>query len=127
MSPVCQIRDDIASGISVAVDGPGTSQSLGNKGFGEFGLYDWRRVPECAIVPAATNGDGLPMPIRPRRGDPPLFHLVLIKPTHYDDDGYPNPLGQGRNPVQHLACLNGLAEDATSGARTGGGNPPPHL
>jgi hypothetical protein len=23
-------------------------------------------------------------------GNPPFFHFVMIKPTHYDDDGYPS-------------------------------------
>ena len=52
------------------------------------------------------------MPIRPRRGDPPVFHLVLIKPTHYDDDGYPIRWVKAAIPSNTLACLNGLAEDA---------------
>jgi Radical SAM superfamily len=49
---------------------------------------------------------------QPRRGDPPLFHLVLIKPTHYDDDGYPIRWVKAAIPSNTLACLNGLAEDA---------------
>ncbi len=52
------------------------------------------------------------MPTQPRRGDPPLFHLVLIKPTHYDDDGYPIRWVKAAIPSNTLACLNGLAEDA---------------
>ena len=52
------------------------------------------------------------MPTRPRRGDPPVFHLVLIKPTHYDDDGYPIRWVKAAIPSNTLACLNGLAEDA---------------
>lgn len=52
------------------------------------------------------------MPTRPRRGDPPIFHLVLIKPTHYDDDGYPIRWIKAAIPSNTLACLNGLAEDA---------------
>src|SRR5271167_127468 len=52
------------------------------------------------------------MPIQPRRGDPSLFHLVLIKPTHYDDDGYPIRWVKAAIPSNTLACLNGLAEDA---------------
>src|SRR6516165_3030748 len=39
------------------------------------------------------------------------FHLVLIKPTHYDDDGYPIQWLRSAIPSNTLACLNGLAED----------------
>src|SRR5262245_32616759 len=41
-----------------------------------------------------------------------LFHLVMIKPTHYDDDGYPIQWIRSAIPSNTLACLNGLAEDA---------------
>jgi Radical SAM superfamily len=41
-----------------------------------------------------------------------LFHLVMIKPTHYDDDGYPIQWLRSAIPSNTLACLNGLAEDA---------------
>jgi hypothetical protein len=53
------------------------------------------------------------MPIRPRRNDPPVvFHVVLIKPTHYDDDGYPIRWIKAAIPSNTLASLNGLVEDA---------------
>jgi hypothetical protein len=42
----------------------------------------------------------------------PVFHVVLIKPTHYDDDGYPIQWIRSANPSNTLACLNGLAMDA---------------
>jgi hypothetical protein len=42
-----------------------------------------------------------------------VFHLVLIKPTHYDDDGYPIQWLKAAIPSNTLACLNGLAEDAS--------------
>jgi hypothetical protein len=41
-----------------------------------------------------------------------LFHFVMIKPTHYDDDGYPITWWRSAIPSNTLACLNGLAEDA---------------
>jgi hypothetical protein len=41
-----------------------------------------------------------------------LFHLVLIKPTHYDDDGYPIQWFRSAIPSNTLACLYGLGEDA---------------
>jgi radical SAM superfamily enzyme YgiQ (UPF0313 family) len=40
------------------------------------------------------------------------FHLVMIKPTHYDDSGYPIQWLRSAIPSNTLACLNGLAEDA---------------
>jgi Radical SAM superfamily len=43
---------------------------------------------------------------------PPEFHIVLIKPTHYDDDGYPIQWIRSAIPSNTLACLNGLATDA---------------
>src|SRR5216684_4014841 len=42
-----------------------------------------------------------------------LFHLVLIKPTHYDDDGYPIQWIKAVIPSNTLACLNALARDAS--------------
>jgi len=41
-----------------------------------------------------------------------IFHLVLIKPTHYADDGYPIQWVKAAIPSNTLACLNGLAKDA---------------
>ena len=40
------------------------------------------------------------------------FHVVLIKPAHYDDDGYPIQWVRSAIPSNTLACLNGLAMDA---------------
>ena len=39
------------------------------------------------------------------------FHLVLIKPSHYDDDGYPIQWVRSLIPSNTLAAVNGLAED----------------
>jgi hypothetical protein len=41
-----------------------------------------------------------------------VFHFVAIKPSHYDDDGYPIQWLRSAIPSNTLACLNGLAEDA---------------
>jgi len=41
------------------------------------------------------------------------FHLVLIKPSHYDDAGYPIQWVKAAIPSNTLACLNALAEDAS--------------
>jgi hypothetical protein len=45
-------------------------------------------------------------------GDASLFHFVMIKPTHYDDQGYPIQWFRSAIPSNTLACLNGLALDA---------------
>ena len=53
------------------------------------------------------------MPDRTVGGDDAdLFHFVMIKPSHYDDDGYPIQWVRSALPSNTLACLNGLAEDA---------------
>ena len=39
------------------------------------------------------------------------FPLLLIKPTHYDDDGYPIQWFRSAIPSNTLAVLNGLALD----------------
>lgn len=44
--------------------------------------------------------------------DRAVFHFVMIKPTHYDDDGYPISWFRSAIPSNTLACLNALAEDA---------------
>ncbi|MDT8399545.1 MAG: radical SAM protein [Pseudomonadales bacterium] len=41
-----------------------------------------------------------------------VFHFVMIKPSHYDDEGYPIQWYRSLIPSNSLACLNGLAEDA---------------
>jgi hypothetical protein len=41
-----------------------------------------------------------------------IFHFVMIKPSHYDDNGYPIQWIRSAIPSNTLACLNGLAEDA---------------
>src|SRR6516164_4098383 len=48
----------------------------------------------------------------PRHGRQQSLHLVMIKPTHYDDDGYPIQWFRSAIPSNTLACLYGLAEDA---------------
>src|SRR5437667_4778947 len=41
-----------------------------------------------------------------------LFTFVMIKPTHYDDDGYPIQWFRSAIPSNTLAWMNALAEDA---------------
>ena len=40
-----------------------------------------------------------------------LFRLILIKPSHYDDDGYVIQWLRSPIPANSLACLYGLARD----------------
>jgi hypothetical protein len=44
-------------------------------------------------------------------GEAGVFHLILIKPTHYDDAGYPLQWRYSTIPSNALACVNGIAED----------------
>src|SRR5215813_5004112 len=56
---------------------------------------------------SATSGAGAAPVASPAR-----FHFVMIKPTHYDEDGYPIQWFRSAIPSNTLACLNALAEDA---------------
>src|SRR5438034_9148660 len=47
-----------------------------------------------------------------RDAAPAVLHFVMIKPTHYDDDGYPIQWLRSAIPSNTLACMNGLGEDA---------------
>ena len=40
-----------------------------------------------------------------------IFSIVMIKPSHYDDDGYPIQWLRSAIPSNTLACLNSIAED----------------
>src|ERR1700738_3076276 len=53
-----------------------------------------------------------PMVISPPSRLQTLFHFVMIKPTHYDDDGYPIQWFRSAIPSNTLACLNGRAQAA---------------
>jgi hypothetical protein len=53
----------------------------------------------------------MPSPAADKKAD--LFHFVMIKPTHYDDDGYPIQWLRSAIPSNTLACLNALAQDAS--------------
>ncbi len=50
-----------------------------------------------------------------------LFTFVLVKPTHYDDDGYPIQWFRSALPSNTLACMNSLAEDASKREVLGAG------
>ncbi len=42
---------------------------------------------------------------------PDIFHLVLIRPTKYDDDGYPIHWHKTSIPANSLSCLLGISRD----------------
>jgi hypothetical protein len=42
------------------------------------------------------------------------FHLLLVKPSHYDDDGYPISWWRAAIPSNTLAVMNGLARDCAN-------------
>jgi hypothetical protein len=44
-------------------------------------------------------------------GSRTTFHLILIKPAHYDDHGYPIQWFRSAMSSNTLACLNGIAKD----------------
>lgn len=52
-----------------------------------------------------------------------IFHLYLIKPSHYDDDGYVIQWMRSSIPANTLAALNGLALDCASGEPGPGESP----
>ena len=52
------------------------------------------------------------MPAGAITGDCAVFHFVMVKPSHYDDTGYPIQWVRSAIPSNTLACLNALAEDA---------------
>ena len=61
------------------------------------------------LLQQIEQGDGQQRAAMPE--GPRALHLVLIKPTHYDDSGYPIQWLRSAIPSNTLACLNGLAED----------------
>ena len=48
------------------------------------------------------------------------FHLYLIKPTRYDDDGYPLQWWRSIIPSNSLACVAGIVQDAIQRKALGG-------
>lgn len=64
-----------------------------------------------------TNRQKLPTIQKPGKGFPHTrkkqFHVVLIKPSHYDDDGYVIQWFRSAVPSNTLAALYGLSKDLT--------------
>ena len=67
---------------------------------------------------AVGGGNLVPRPLRvyarSMRSDSTEFDFIMIKPSHYDDDGYPIVWWRTLIPSNSLASLNGLAEDAAA-------------
>jgi len=78
--------------------------------FVQIGTWDTEPAPAAQLK--AINLARFAKTATSRR-DAAAFHVVLIKPTHYDDDGYPIQWVKAAIPSNTLACLNGLAEDAS--------------
>ncbi len=55
----------------------------------------------------------------PDAADRPRFLLFLIKPSHYDDDGYVIQWRRSALPSNSLACLYGIATDAIESGALG--------
>ena len=53
-----------------------------------------------------------PTPTPPNAARPTRFLLELVKPSHYDDDGYVIQWWRGSVPSNSLSALYGLALDA---------------
>ncbi len=51
------------------------------------------------------------MSARPGRGSREVFKLFLIKPSHYDDDGYVIQWHRSEIPSNTMAAINGIALD----------------
>lgn len=62
------------------------------------------------IAAAAPAIDGRP-PATAGRSGPRRFQLILIKPSHYDDDGYVIRWWRGIIPSNSLAAVYGIAAD----------------
>src|SRR3954462_6044467 len=63
-------------------------------------------VPALTTPPPTTNPPGSTIPATTKR-----FCLILIKPSHYDDDGYVIQWLRSTIPANSLAALYGLALD----------------
>src|SRR5262249_17656525 len=76
-----------------------------------LGVRRYLRVFRCAKEPLTPPGGGIGMSdvsSRPKR----RFQLILIKPSHYDDDGYVIQWAQAFVPSNTLAVLYSLARDS---------------
>jgi radical SAM superfamily enzyme YgiQ (UPF0313 family) len=72
-------------------------------------VLGWVQVATIATIGAAGDTYLAEAQTGHRHG---AFHVDLIKPSHYDDDGYVIQWRRGSLPSNSLACLWGLVADA---------------
>jgi len=65
-----------------------------------------RNIRKTMALRATTLSGRDVTPMSKRR-----FHFIMIKPSHYDDDGYVIQFHRSAMPSNTLAALHGLAED----------------
>jgi hypothetical protein len=98
---------DLNAGLRTARDSHRASHPAGHKTIGNLRIDN----PDDVLICRLRLGDDALLhsddSARPR-----LLHFVIIKPSHYDDDGYPIQWFRSAIPSNTLACLNGLAQDA---------------
>jgi len=70
-------------------------------------LRPWSSTPRCSATYAPFDNATGPI----TDDTEPVFHLILIKPSHYDDDGYVLQWAHASTPSNTLATLYGLALD----------------
>jgi hypothetical protein len=66
------------------------------------------------VDPRISGPGGTFVSERPASDCAGTFHVELIKPSHYDDDGYVIQWRRGALPSNSLACLWGLAADTAA-------------
>ena len=70
-----------------------------------FKTGTWGTEPAPAAQPKAINLARFAKTVTSRR-DAAVFHVVLIKPTHYDADGYPIQWVKAAIPSNTLASVS---------------------
>ena len=100
-------RPDAVESTAAGEEGTGTSVTSSDLSPGVLtlaGKEAWPSPPETP--PSGTTGRGSGAEPKAR------FHLALIKPSHYDDEGYVIQWVKAWIPSNSLACLYGLARAA---------------
>src|SRR2546423_3516420 len=64
-----------------------------------------------AALPRGAGRNRAPAMSRTTANEREVFQLFLIKPSHYDDDGYVIQWARSSIPANTLAALYGLARD----------------
>jgi radical SAM superfamily enzyme YgiQ (UPF0313 family) len=69
-------------------------------------------IGELAAAPSASNQSTKGFEVNNSSGGSKQFVVEIVKPSHYDDDGYVIQWVRAYVPSNSLACLFGLLEDA---------------